>query len=629
MFMRTKFFVAAAALCLTAFTACSDNEVLKPEVGGDNTYLFNEEGKGYIRLSLDVPVETRAISTNDDGDLNEYKVNNIYLLIFSGANEADAKFTSAYDLTSNFTKNGQAEITSTAEIIKEINKEGVGSADNLYAYVMLNKPASLTFSGNSITLGAVTSYSNGSFKAPTSTEGMTFSAFKTLVINNQADETYFRSNGFFMGNSPLSDKNDADASTVQVTTLRKIEANSIYPSQAAAEQGNASTKIYVERAVAKVTVNEGATFDDGTYNAELQGWILDITNKKSFPVRNMGTASAWWGYNVSSDYRFVGSSPVNASAAAKYYRTYFGIDPNYNGTDGTSYLDAQNNVLSTYEGFNINYGNTPLVTQLNTIGSNAYCLENTFNVNNMRKDQTTRVIVAAKLTIPGAEADGSFFVLNNDKTTFYAKADVVNLIKNAYIKSSFVQNIINDPTTGLDVGSTFDENDIVVKFKKGNSEPKENIGDLDGGTILVAEVYTAATASEDFKGDVLPEGLRTNNTSVTEYINDMYVISFYKSGIAYYPVMIKHFGDDQTPWSGMSLNYTESYPNNDGKRDNNWLGRYGVLRNNWYEIEVTAVKNIGSAEVEPETGYDDPVESWISVEINALSWAKRKQNVEL
>lgn len=65
MFMRTKFFVAAAALCLTAFTACSDNEVLKPEVGGDNTYLFNEEGKGYIRLSLDVPVSGTGIGLPD------------------------------------------------------------------------------------------------------------------------------------------------------------------------------------------------------------------------------------------------------------------------------------------------------------------------------------------------------------------------------------------------------------------------------------------------------------------------------------------------------------------------------------------------------------------------------------
>lgn len=91
--------------------------------------------------------------------------------------------------------------------------------------------------------------------------------------------------------------------------------------------------------------------------------------------------------------------------------------------------------------------------------------------------------------------------------------------------------------------------------------------------------------------------------------------------------MVKHFGDDQTPWNGITLGYGESYPN--PNRESNWLGRYGVLRNNWYEINVTAVKNVGSAEVTPETGYDDPVESWISVEINVLSWAKRSQDAAL
>ena len=45
--MRTKFFVAAAALCLAAFTACSDNDVLDPNPGGNS--FFNKEGKGYIR----------------------------------------------------------------------------------------------------------------------------------------------------------------------------------------------------------------------------------------------------------------------------------------------------------------------------------------------------------------------------------------------------------------------------------------------------------------------------------------------------------------------------------------------------------------------------------------------------
>ena len=88
--------------------------------------------------------------------------------------------------------------------------------------------------------------------------------------------------------------------------------------------------------------------------------------------------------------------------------------------------------------------------------------------------------------------------------------------------------------------------------------------------------------------------------------------------------MIQHFGDDQTPWTAGS----ESYPT--PNRDDNYLGRWGVLRNNWYEINVTGVKSIGSPVVPEVYGTpDDPVQSWISVEINVLSWAKRTQNADL
>lgn len=90
--------------------------------------------------------------------------------------------------------------------------------------------------------------------------------------------------------------------------------------------------------------------------------------------------------------------------------------------------------------------------------------------------------------------------------------------------------------------------------------------------------------------------------------------------------MIKHFGDDLTPWS--ADNKTVSYPDPDAEAK--WLGRYGVLRNNWYNIEVTSIKSIGSADVPDAYGVpDDPVESWISVKINVLSWAKRSQTADL
>lgn len=607
------------------FGACSNELNVK---GTDSGGVLPGE-KGYISMAVNLPTQpsTRANDNFYDGESYEYNVNDATLLIFSGNEESSATFSGAYDLKANFMdQSNDGQISTTAKIIQEIEKP---AGNNVYALVVLNKAGFLSYENDKWY------YGTDSEKAEL-TASTTFSAFaytaKTFDVGTVANPT----GNFLMFNAPLYDKPGGDSdptvsSDGKVTTLAVIDKSKIYPTEIQA-QNNPATSIYVERAVAKVTVSQGANFSNNSENTKftptLKGWILDITNKKSFPVRNMGTAG-WWGYmNAEATvdaYRFVGDNQVYSHGGTNYYRTYFGIDPNYNGTDGASYVNEQGNVIESYEGFNINYDKAP--TQLNAIGTNAYCLENTFNVDNMRKDQTTRVIVAAQLTLDGDQAGDDFFVLNDDKTTFYAEADVINLIKNAYIKSSFVQAIIHDSDNGLDVGSTFDENDIVVKFKKGNSEPKENIGDLDGGTILVAEVYTAASAAEDFKNDVLPEGLKTNNTSVTEDINDMYAISFYKGGIAYYPVMIKHFGDDQTPWNGITQGYTESYP--DPNRENNWLGRYGVLRNNWYEIEVTAVKNIGSAEVEPETGFDDPVESWISVEINVLSWAKRKQSVDL
>lgn len=613
------FSFALAALMLGA---CSSEDII--DNGGQGTVAPGE--KGYVSLAINLPTtpSTRANDSFGDGLEAEYKVNDATLLIFSGDNESGAKFGGAYNLNTTFMdqpNNGQ--ISTTAKIVQEIEKT---DGTNVYALVVLNRTGFLSYDEDT----KKWYYGTNNEKTELTTE-TTFSTFaytaKTFDVGTIANPT----GNFLMFNAPLYDKQGStvDPSGGNVTTLAVIDKSKIYPTETQA-QNNPAASIYVERAVAKVTVKQGDAFtNNSSYNAALQGWILDITNKKSFPVRNMGSAG-WWGYKndnaIADAYRFVGGIPVDASATTKYYRTYFGIDPNYNGTDGVSYLDGQNNVLSTYEGFNINYDKAPLVSQLNTIGTNAYCLENTFNVDNMRKDQTTRVIVAAKLTIPGAETDGSFFVLNNDKTTFYSKDNVVKLIKEAYIKSSYVQERLHDSSTGLDQGAVFDENDIEVKFKKGNSEA-EDIGSLEGGNILVAEVYTAESAKSDFKGGSVPADLATNNTDVTAAINDMYTISFYKSGIAYYPVMIKHFGDDQTPWNGVTAGYTESYP--EPGRDNNWLGRYGVLRNNWYEINVTAVKNIGSAEVTPETGYDDPVESWISVEINVLSWAKRSQDAEL
>lgn len=602
------FSFALAALMLGA---CSSEDVI--DNGGQGTVAPGE--KGYISLAINLPTtpSTRANDDFDKGLEAEYKVNDATLLIFSGADEMNATFSGAYNLTTSFPAGQDGNITTTSQIVQSITTP-VG--DNVYALVVLNKDGLISVSDGKW------SYGSTEFTAATK-----FSDFANTAQNLDLSKiANVGGQNFLMLNAPLySNAGGATdpTTTGTLTTLTKINKENIF-STATEAKNNPAAKIFVERAVAKVTVNQGAAYDAGTYQAAIQGWTLDITNKSTFPVRKIETATPWWSYKnqSSDDYRFVGSAAVSTNL----YRTYWGVDPNYDGTYGnsTSYLDGDGNVLSTYDGFNTISGTAP--TSLITAGSNAYCMENTFNVANMKKDQTTRVIVAAKLTVPGADANGGFYVLNNAKDVIYNKTSLENLIKNAYLQNSTIDALLHG-ADGLDLqsGEQFGGDDIIVNFESDGSKSTD-ISTLNGGNIIVADVYVNPASNTKFKNDVIPTGLASDNAGVTASINNSNKISYYKEGIAYYPVLIKHFDElTQTPWDGTGLN--ESYPSPNA--ESNWLGRYGVLRNNWYEINVNAIKSIGSAEVEPEYGYDDPVESWISVEINVLSWAKRSQNVDL
>jgi hypothetical protein len=100
-------------------------------------------------------------------------------------------------------------------------------------------------------------------------------------------------------------------------------------------------------------------------------------------------------------------------------------------------------------------------------------------------------------------------------------------------------------------------------------------------------------------------------------------IKTYKNGESYYIARIKHFGDDLTPWKEGNDTY--------GGNNLNWLGRYGVLRNNWYDLTINKISGPGYPdvpEVKPETP-DDEDTKYINVSVKILDWAKRSQSVDL
>jgi hypothetical protein len=125
------------------------------------------------------------------------------------------------------------------------------------------------------------------------------------------------------------------------------------------------------------------------------------------------------------------------------------------------------------------------------------------------------------------------------------------------------------------------------------------------------------------------------------------VAKYYKDGVTYYNARIKHFGEDETPWSatkpwlviepGTTVQQIYGFGNSEatieGGVDNSakrFLGRYGVVRDNWYDLVIDAVNELGSAEpidVSANGTPDDEVKNYMSVHVHIIPWVLRTQHI--
>ena len=236
-----------------------------------------------------------------------------------------------------------------------------------------------------------------------------------------------------------------------------------------------------------------------------------------------------------------------------------------------------------------------------------YCLENTFDVPNQNQNVTTRVIVAAQLQDDGK----TFYIVNDDEAHLLTSDGMKKAVKAAFLSNTDVQAWL---TTKLISSGSLNEDDLEVAdiTAAGNNTPT---------------ITFKPTSSSKFTSSTLP----TFTTDIDNIVKSIKVAT-YASGISYYPVRIKHFGDDLTPWKKSETPKPTvsdgAYPN--ANQAGNYLGRYGVLRNNWYTVNVEGIKKIGSPVVPEVTGDpDDELAAYISVKINVLSWAKRTQGATL
>ena len=113
---------------------------------------------------------------------------------------------------------------------------------------------------------------------------------------------------------------------------------------------------------------------------------------------------------------------------------------------------------------------------------------------------------------------------------------------------------------------------------------------------------------------------------VNKIINVLGNITVYKKGLCYYVVRIKHFGETYTPWTAGDNYVGSDLTNEDAK----YLGRYGVLRNNSYQLELNSVTAPGTPTIPTATpSSDDEQNTYIQANVKIMDWAVRKQSVDL
>lgn len=469
---------------------------------------------------------------------------------------------------------------------------GASESDAVCKYAVRIGEADFKFNKHNSNI--TTKYSTGALEIPTKEENekvyvlavlnpadyISVTADSRLSVSGETDNLklsklqefvpvdFDHKNGFMMTNAPYA----PDQIEAIIITLPEV---TVYNEKSEAEDAD-PTPIYVERVEAKVTLE--AQSDNYDENFEIEGntaFAGDKVTLEGWVLQNTNrtycpvrkTDVSWFDYGD----RFVGGAEL-IEGIPKNFRIYWAIDDNYEMILDEAEL-TNNFKIITAEPADWNEVNSEIPQ---------YCAENTTLAKAMNKKQLTGVLIKATY-IPDSFTEGAAdFILTGPLNRMYATADFITSVKSALNDAGIEVKII--AMKGMTVTDAAGLRELMTI---GGAEP----------TDAQAAVILSAFGNS---------------------------IRFYKEGVCYYTSLIRHFDDEETPLTDGSVSdesdYSEEYH----------LGRYGVVRNNWYELTVNSVSGPGEPDI-PEIP-DEPAdarESYINCEINILSWAVREQDVVL
>lgn len=564
------------------FVACNEQEQTTEKHPVDILSHFNAEGKAWLRLDIGSPGSVTR-SDFEDGEGIEYAVKTLMLVLFRGDNstaEDDLTVASIYNVAYTPQTDAHQQITHHSTTTVQITDRNIRYSDKLYMLAIANA-------------------------SPSISEGATFATVKALTLSSLTT-AIGGPEYFVMSNAPLASANNGSGS---VTTLAEIDP-SLFATTEADALAAPACYVYLERAAAKVTTSLDAGLDmhiKGNTNIDFAPsdfyYSLYNYNTGCYLIRQMD--AAWLPYNGTAK-RFVES----ARLLNNRYRTYWATDINYGNSTG---------LTANMKGWK-------------SMGESDYCAENTFEVGKMQDDCSTSVLVALQLN------GGNPFY-----TTSVTGSDVIYQMPANDVTeegTSASESFARKRSTKVSSAKTIDEylrqwlmetnssfRNWVNTYAAGESkhviiavESKDaNFGLTDAKVTAVTQTARAAGSAGANAFDAL--NLKT-------YCDNNIKILFYEHGWCYYRVLIRHFDDTQTPWSSTAAMMDNSTDQAYGGDEASYLGRYGVVRNNWYNISINSVTHVGSPIIPPlTTNADDKVEQLLNATLRISGWEKHDQNL--
>lgn len=594
--MRFKFF--ASAIAALALASCSNNEDVL-----DNNQQQEENSVAFLKVNIGYGngASSRGTSNGYEDSSTEHAINNADFYFYANDGSFYTKISKgAINDTNNTTgdaPNIEAYTTPILAIEKTTNR-----FPGYLLVVLNNKDEDL--SNKSLADAAVII---GTWDVASIGENGT----GFIMTNSTYDGT--KGQGTYL----------TDAAGQYFAT--PITADDFYTSETEALQAEKAVDVYVERLAAKVTLNMGndvtsATTDAGitienvkTADAndkdqvtiKITGWGLNGTEKKSYLMKKI---NAGWTFNT-PDWNKAWNDVANRRSHWAISPNYTFVDNNYpanfekatkgNKTTGTDQMDATNYALNY-----VSYDELG-----NTVGTYEYCRENTLSEAHLTNAKflstATSVLIAAEIT--GAENEDYFLYGETLYKSAEFKKAVMDMYKNElddYMTANGTDNDNNTQYRSLTVNdiqfvSPYDGYITIALTNEAAGKTWGTISEENGN-----KTFTPCTSDTD-KEDELAKLIDKINTELLAA-----KIQGFKGGKMYYNIPIEHLG----------------------QKDNE-EGRYGVVRNNMYEITVNSIKKLGRGVYNPSEDIipneQTPTLYYLAAEIKVLSWHKVQQGADL